>query len=304
MLLLDKFDFVISLSLNNVDSKIEIPNTGSYQKGVEYKYFRLMNGIIFNIKRYALHDGPGIRTTVFMKGCPMKCLWCHNPESQRACIEQMQKINKIGLKEFCETVNIGYEISVKELVAEIEKDHIFYEESQGGVTFSGGEPLLQKDFLLEALKMCKQKNIHTCIDTCGYSRKDSIAEVAAYTDLFLYDIKHLNESSHLEYTGVSNKKVLENLRYLSDKGKEIIIRIPVIPGYNDSLENITATIDLVKSLSNIREVNILPYHNLGKEKYAKLGLNNPLGEMTDMPKDKAEVISLIFKENGRKCRII
>jgi len=171
-------------------------------------------GIIFDIKRYAINDGPGIRTTVFLKGCPLNCWWCHNPEGINLNIEKLninKKINtKINQKE-----KIGYKINVKDLTNELLKDYIFYKESGGGVTFSGGEPLIQIDFLHSILLECKKNNIKTAIDTCGYSTIKKIDKIYDYVDLFLYDIKFIDEKQHLKYTGKSNEKILSNLKYLT-----------------------------------------------------------------------------------------
>lgn len=263
-----------------------------------------MDGVIFDIKRYALHDGPGIRTTVFLKGCPMKCLWCHNPESQSPCIEKMKKVNKIGSQEFVDSVDIGYYISPKELIKEIEKDIIFFEESGGGVTFSGGEPLMQDEFLLETLKLCKQKGIHTCVDTCGYAPKDAYRNISEYTDIFLYDIKHMDSSLHQSQTGVGNEMVLNNLELLSNMGKNIIVRYPLIPEFNISEKNINKTIEFIKQLTNISAIHLLPYHNLGKEKYVDIGRVNPLIDKPDMMKDEADKVAAIFLKEGLKCKVV
>ena len=186
-----------------------------------------MKGVIFDIKRFAVHDGPGIRTTVFLQGCPLGCWWCHNPEGQRN--------------------NAGNKVSVAEVMDEVIKDSIFYEESNGGVTFSGGEPLHQSGFLSELLKGCKKEGFHTCVDTSGYATKESIDLIMDDTDLFLFDLKHTDDTVHRKYTGVSNSCIIDNLKYLAGKKKEIILRFPVIPGINDSTDNISEMLKLLKN---------------------------------------------------------
>ena len=256
-----------------------------------------MNAVIFNIKRFAVNDGPGIRTTIFFKGCPMKCWWCHNPESQSAAIQQTLKTYKISNRVFQEKEEVGYNISSDELLNEILKDNVFFEESHGGVTFSGGEPLMQGAFLLDILKKCKAKNIHTCVDTCGYTNIDQLKEIAQYTDLFLFDIKHLNNSLHKQYTNTENKLILKNLHMLINLDKEIIIRFPLIEGINDSKEHLSELKTLIKSFNKQIELHILPYHSLGKEKYKNLEIINPLEEMPNFDLEKAEQVMNYFKRN-------
>jgi pyruvate formate lyase activating enzyme len=262
-----------------------------------------MKAIIFNIKRFAVNDGPGIRTSIFFKGCPLKCLWCHNPESQSAQIQKTSKTYKISDRIFHEKEDIGYTISSEALLKEILKDEIFFNESKGGVSFSGGEPLMQAEFLIDILKKCKEKNIHTCIDTCGYVKTEKLKEVAAYTDLFLFDLKHLDDSLHKQYTGLGNTLILNNLSMLIDMNKDIILRLPLIEGINDSTEHLTQIKDLIKSFNQEIELNILPYHSLGKEKYKNLNMNNPLKEMPNMNRQKAERIRDFFIENNIKTII-
>ncbi len=254
-----------------------------------------MNGIIFDIQRNSFVDGPGIRTTVFFKGCNLKCAWCHNPESQSNKIQMMFYENKcIGcgkckevcpynLKkcDFCGKCELychngarqicGKEMAAEEIFNEIIKDKDFYEVSDGGVTFSGGECMLQIDFLCDILKKCKENGIHTAVDTAGHVAWESFEKIMLYTDMFLYDIKLADEELHKKWTGASNKLILENLKRLTDEFKgEIIIRIPVIGGVNDN-ENEIKKID--KILKNIRYKNIelLPYHKMGEHKYEAMG---------------------------------
>jgi pyruvate formate lyase activating enzyme len=217
-------------------------------------------GIIFDIKKYAIHDGPGIRTTVFFKGCPMQCWWCHNPESRE--MNPQRTVNS----------TIGKTMSVAEVMNEINKDVVFYDESAGGVTFSGGEPLMQPEFLLNLLLACKQAGIHTTIDTCGYADQSVVEKMLAYTDLFLFDLKLIDDKDHQKYTGVPNQKVYENLNLILKAEKEIHIRIPVIPGITDKMNNINNMIAYLKTLSGIDKINLLPYHKIGVHKYERLGM--------------------------------
>ena len=262
------------------------------------------SGIIFNILRFAIFDGPGIRTTVFLKGCPMRCWWCHNPESHEMHPEIIEGCNlRRGFDQTfsLEKDEIGKEISVDELVKEIIKDKVFYEESGGGVTFSGGEPLMQPDFLIECLKECKNRNIHSVVDTSGYSSLEIIHKVAEHADLFLYDLKLMNDEDHQKYTGVSNQNILRNLTEIDQLGKKIIIRIPIVPEITDSRENIFAIRGFISYLNNLFEVNLLPYHRAGEGKYIKYGLENKMNDTQSLDSEYIDTIKQFFSE--LKCRV-
>lgn len=244
-----------------------------------------MQGTIFNIQRFCVNDGPGIRTTVFLKGCPLSCVWCHNPESQRfepeilfykdkctgcgrcKCVTAADRdfVCFNGAKEIC-----GKTVSADEVTAEVLKDKPFYENSGGGVTLSGGEPLAQYDFSLELLKKAKENGIHTAIETCGYAEKSKILEIAKYVDLFLFDCKETDQELHKKYTGVDNKIILDNLKALSDAGSKIILRCPIIPGFNDRAEHFKGISEIAGKLSGIEHIEIEPFHPLGKGKYSAL----------------------------------
>ncbi|WP_026895340.1 trans-4-hydroxy-L-proline dehydratase activase [Clostridiisalibacter paucivorans] len=285
-------------------------------------------GMIMNIQKYSVHDGPGIRTTVFLKGCPLNCWWCHNPESQNidfqimyfkdrctgcGICEKRCPENAIEIKDgkaiidheictlcgkcedFCPNEArkfVGKYMTTTELMKEIKKDEIFYEESGGGVTFSGGEPLVQIDFLQNMLKLCKEEEIHTTVDTSGYSKWENIEKIIDYTDLFLYDIKIMDDYRHNKYMGVSNKVILENLKRLSQAGSNIYVRIPIIKGVNDDIENIQSTIEFLKDI-NILQVNLLPYHKMGMEKYDRLSMDYRL---TGDEKPSEEVMNSLLKK--------
>lgn len=283
---------------------------------------------IMNIQKYSIHDGPGIRTTVFLKGCPLNCWWCHNPESQKqspqimffkekckgcgSCLKRCPQ-NAIQLVEgypvtdeskctlcgkcsdFCPNNArelVGSEMSVKDLMKEIIKDEAFYDESNGGVTFSGGEPLMHIEYLNNVLELCKSRGIHTTIDTSGYATWEKFEQIVNNVDLFLFDIKHMNNEKHLKYTGVGNTIILENLKKLSENGSNIYIRMPIIAGINDDDENIDLAVDFISKL-NIIQVNLLSYHKMGMDKYRRLnreyklsGLETPSGEVISKIADK------------------
>ena len=188
-----------------------------------------MKGLIFSVKRYSIHDGPGIRVTFFMKGCPLNCRWCHNPEGISPFVESVNQTDRIGEHEFSRIEEVGKYYGVNEILEILDREKVFLDQSKGGVTFSGGEPMLQTEFLIEALKSCKERGYHTAIDTSGYSQNENFKSVIPLTDLFLFDIKHLDDSAHFASTGVSNILILDNYRLLLKSGKDIMIRFPVIP---------------------------------------------------------------------------
>lgn len=263
-----------------------------------------MKGLIFDIRRFSVHDGPGIRTTVFMKGCPMSCWWCHNPESRSANCELFTESHSLDGKEFKTEEHIGREIGVASLLTEIEKDLVFMNESGGGVTFSGGEPLYQPDFLEDILTECRSHNIQTAVDTSGYAAREIVENILALTNLFLYDLKLMNDALHINYTGVSNSMVLENLRLISKAGKRIWIRLPIVENVNDQPENIGAISSFLHSLKGpVENINILPYHTIGRSKYNKFGKENRMGNMGNYPAEKSEELRKFFLNEGFKVKI-
>ena len=241
---------------------------------------------IFDIQRNSFVDGPGIRTTVFFKGCNLKCAWCHNPEGQSAEREWMYYPNKCVGCGRCETVNLentdficlhdakticGKEFTVDEVMKEILKDRIFYETSNGGVTFSGGECMLQIDLLEEILKECKAYGIHTAIDTAGHVPFEYFERILPHTDLFLYDVKCFDRIKHKQYTGVDNERILDNLKRLLMRRASVWIRIPVIVGVNDSDFEMKEIKKYLDSFGAVEKIELLPYHAMGEHKYAALG---------------------------------
>ena len=248
-----------------------------------------MKATIFEIKRFAVHDGDGIRTTVFFKGCPLRCVWCHNPEGLSFAPQIARYAHKcIGCGE-CKregftpddclgeaTVLYGKEFTVETLLPLLLEDRNFYESSGGGVTLSGGECLTQADFCAELLKRLKAEVIHTAVDTCGGVSKEALDKGIPYTDIFLYDLKAYDEDVHIKCTGKSNKQILENLKYLDSVGKNIEIRIPYVPDHNDSqIEKIAR---FLAPFQNITKIRVLPYHNYAGSKYKALDIENTLPE--------------------------
>ena len=248
-----------------------------------------MKATIFEIKRFAVHDGDGIRTTVFFKGCPLRCVWCHNPEGLSRAPELAFYEHKcIGCGEckkdgFTDAdclgearVPYGREVTVDDLLPLLLEDKDFYEASGGGVTLSGGECLMQADFCAELLRRLKENGISTAVDTSGFVSRAALEKVLPYTDVFLYDLKAYNEQVHIRATGQSNKIILDNLLYLDALGKKIEIRIPYVPDYNDQeIEKIAAFLAPLRSIVRVR---VLPYHNYAASKYKALGIQNTLPE--------------------------
>jgi len=298
----------------------------------------MKNSTLFNIQKFSLHDGPGIRTTLFFKGCPLRCKWCHNPEGLSSkieilynkdkctlcgeCIKRCPKsaislINKrietdVAKCCFCDEcthycVNgareiAGKEYSIEELVKIILKDKIFYEESNGGVTLSGGEPVMQTEFVEELLKRLKQENIHTAVDTSGIMPFECYERIYKYTDLFLYDIKLIDDEKHKKFTGLSNAIILDNLKRLSKIHSNINIRLPIIEGVNADDEHINGVINLIDDLG-IKNVNLLPYHDISRHKYKKLDMEYDGLEMNVPSSEKMEEFKTRMENAGYNAKI-
>lgn len=263
-----------------------------------------MAGILFDIKRFAVHDGPGIRTTVFLKGCPLKCLWCHNPESIAPQPCTVERVSCIGEQTFRNNEVVGEQKSVEEVMAILEKEWIFMDESGGGVTFSGGEPLFQHEFLAELLTACKKRGIHTAVDTCGFASPEVLLKIAPLTDLFLYDLKMIDSERHQFFTGVPNRVILDNLKELVNRKSKVRIRIPVIPEVNDTEDNISETIALLKSLNGtIEGVDLLPFHATAIGKYKRFEINYNMNKTRKPEASEMNSFKLQFEAAGFEVKI-
>ncbi len=262
-----------------------------------------MKGLIFDIKRFAVHDGPGIRTTIFFKGCPLSCWWCHNPESCSINSEIVEKKHRLAGKIFRSLEQIGEMMSVERVMHEIDKEAVFYDESGGGVTLSGGEPLLQPDFAIALLKACRDKEYHTALDTSGFVQPEVLERAAQYTDLFLFDLKHHDPEKHQKFTGVELFPVLENLKLLIDAQKQVRIRIPVIPGVNDKNQDMAAFASLLKGMRFNGQVDLLPFHNMAHSKYDRLSQENRMKSLKNMKKSDLLPVKQFLEEQGFKVKI-
>ncbi len=233
-------------------------------------------GLIFDIRRYSVHDGPGIRTTVFFKGCPLRCSWCHNPEGISPEQQQITRTRTVDGRKRAYQETVGKWFSPVEVLDILLKDRVFYEESGGGVTFSGGEPLMQPEFLNEMLLLCKKEGLHTAIDTSGHATGQIFNRTVKNTKMLLYDLKTTDNKIHKSFTGQDNYLALKNLLSLDETGPAVIIRIPVIPGFNSELAGMEDLCNLLAGLkARVQRVDLLPWHGMGHEKYRNLGMAPP-----------------------------
>jgi pyruvate formate lyase activating enzyme len=263
-----------------------------------------MKGLIFSVKRYSIHDGPGIRVTFFMKGCPLNCLWCHNPEGISPYPSSVALSNRIGDKEFVTNSEVGKYYSVENILDILAKESVFLNQSKGGVTFSGGEPMLQFEFLLEVLKACKANGYHTTVDTSGYSSPGNFKSILPYTDLFLFDLKHIDDAKHIELTGVSNRLILNNYIMLLESGKDLIVRFPVIPGHNDEpghLDSIKKYLSSTKT-DSLRKICLLPYHKIGASKYKRFNMPYRMGNVESPSKERMKELKEFFSDIDVKIK--
>lgn len=306
-------------------------------------------GILFDIRKYSIHDGPGIRTAVFFKGCPLRCAWCHNPESQSfqpelilrpnrciacgACVEicpngaievsthhqalpQGKRRDIVTDRAKCQACGecsricyaegrqlVGRAYRLEEVLTEIESDRVFYEQSGGGVTFTGGEPMSQRPFLLALLRACQARGIHTALDTSGYCTWKALDEVRPYVNLFLYDLKLMDDARHRQYTGVSNVVILSNLRILAEGGHAVRVRLPVIPGINDDWENLQASGKFLAGLPALQRVDLLAYHSSAEAKYQNLGLDYALPGLKPPSNERMQEIAAFLRGFGLEVSI-
>ena len=271
-----------------------------------------MVGRIFDIQRFSVHDGPGIRTTVFMKGCSLRCPWCHNPEGlsfylqpqffKEECIgcgfcEGERSIDKASLCPSGALKVMGEDISSKALLDTVLRDREFYG-ADGGVTFSGGECLLQYEFVTEMLKLIKAEGISTAVDTSGAIESKNVEATLPYTDIYLYDVKCATSDLHEKFTGKDNRLILENLKLLDDAGARIWIRTPIIPHFNDSIEEMKKLLDIIKTKRNIERLTLIPYHTLGKNKYDTLAMTCQYDTEQRISIEKLEEYKELFRKNG------
>ena len=299
----------------------------------------MLRGIVFDIQRYSIHDGPGIRTTVFLKGCPLHCPWCHNPESQAAEPELMLLSGRCiscgacatacesgaayavgdavltdrerctccgACVEICPTQAremVGQDMSVGEVMAQIERDTVFYDQSGGGVTFSGGEPLAQPEFLLELLEACRQREIHTALDTCGQAPWEVLDTVRHYVDLFLYDVKATDDETHRRLTGQSNAEIMQNLRNLSRAGHRIVLRVPIVPTVSDDVRHVRQIGALAASLPHLEGIDLLPYHHTGSDKYERVNRLYSLPDLRPPGEDRMSQLQGILSSFGLNVRV-
>jgi len=289
---------------------------------------------IFDVQKFALHDGPGIRTTVFLKGCPLRCLWCHNPESQsfqpqiecifnkciccgacemvcpKGCHQIIEGVHHVDFtdciacgkcREVCiyEAIKyLGKSVTPEELMPVIMADKDFYINSNGGLTVSGGEPLSQPKGLLALLKLAKEQNLHTCLDTSGYGSEEAVKSVLPYVDLFLFDFKHFDSDAHKKLTGVDNKLLLKNLEQICLAGKPVWLRCPIIPGCNDTDDHYRAIAELSNRYDAIQAVNIMAYHDMAKSKCRQQGREYGMGDTPSMSKEAKQDIAQRLMELG------
>lgn len=307
-----------------------------YNKARKCLYMKEMKACIFNIQKYSIHDGPGIRTVVFFKGCPLRCKWCSNPESQYAapqitwdrgkCIKCLHCVNSCPEKAILQidshiiinpskctaclectkgcpqnALSIqGKYVNLSYIMEQVLKDKPFYEESNGGVTLSGGEVMQQHVFAEELLKLLKENNIHTAIETEGYAPKDIFTKFIDNVDLLLFDVKHFDRQKHFENTNVYNDMIIENLRIAIERGKEVIVRIPVIPGVNNSLEDAEGFCKLLKPIGATK-VNLLPFHQFGQKKYELLNKFYELDKIKPLHEEDLLDFQKIFIDNDFNC---
>jgi pyruvate formate lyase activating enzyme len=262
----------------------------------------MTKGSIFDLKRFAIHDGPGIRTTVFMRGCPLNCWWCHNPESRQPLAMDTAATGADGCtRRRSRTALADGPVSPEQVIDEVARDIPYYDQSDGGVTFSGGEPLMQFDFLMKMLQLCRGRSIHTAVDTTGYAPTEDLERLIDLVDLFLYDLKIMDDHAHEQHVGVSNRLILDNLKMLATRGARVIIRVPLIPGITDTDPNLDAIIQFVKPLPGVEEISLLTYHRYFRHKVTDPELAAKLAGL--QPKTQAEVSAMSQRLEAHGLRV-
>lgn len=254
-----------------------------------------VTGRIFDIQKFSVHDGPGIRTIVFLKGCALRCRWCCNPESQSYDIQTMMQNGK--------PKTIGRDVTVDEVLRTVKQDIPYYRRSGGGMTLSGGEMLCQSDFAYALLRSAKESAINTAVETTGFAPYEKIEKLLPYIDTVLMDIKHIDAAKHKQFTTQSNELILENAVKIAENAKKLIIRVPVIPTFNDTEEEIGAIARFASSLKGVEEINLLPYHRFGKDKYDGLGREYLMGDIPSPTDEKMQRLRAVAESYGLICKI-
>ena len=272
-----------------------MPHNEFDRKGDRIFVNKELKGRIFDIQRFSIHDGPGIRTIVFLKGCVLRCRWCCNPESQEYRVQEMT----VGGK----TKVMGRDVTVAEVMEEVLKDMPYYRRSGGGLTLSGGECLCQPEFSAALLQAAQEAGLNTAIESTACAKYENIQKLLPYLDLYLLDIKHMDSAKHKAFTQQPNELILENARRLAVDAKKLIVRVPVIPTFNDTPEEISAIARFANSLPNVEELHLLPYHRLGQDKYAGLGRDYTLSDIEPMPKEKVQYLLQAAECSGLRCQI-
>lgn len=252
-------------------------------------------GRVFNVQKFSIHDGPGIRTIIFLKGCFLRCKWCCNPESQSYEIQQMTVGDKVK--------TVGEDVTVREMLEKILRDRIYYRHSGGGVTLSGGEMLFQADFSAALLRACKENGINTAVESTACASFDKIEKCLPYIDYYLMDIKHMNSEKHKQFTGQRNELILANAKKIAKSDVNLIIRVPVIPTFNDTVEEITDIANFASTLDGVKEIHLLPYHRYGSDKYKGLGRKYLLEDIVPPTNEKMEQLKAAAEMSGLKCQI-
>jgi pyruvate formate lyase activating enzyme len=282
----------------------------------------MLTGLVFNVQRFSLHDGPGLRSTVFLKGCPLACAWCHNPESRSRRTQVVRvrhrcmRCGRCSEEELADPVvsnrgegdvdlcptgalqSVGRSMDSAALVKALLRDRIFFDDSGGGVTFSGGEPLAQTAFVTESMSLLRAEGVHTALDTCGFARWQDLRQAAANANLVLYDLKLMDDHRHRKSTGASNRIILKNLRALTSIHANIWVRIPVIPGVNDDDANFAAMVAFLAPLHGITRIDLLPYHATGEAKFTRVGVDNTLRGTPEPDSARLETLAAHFRAAG------